>query len=181
MKVYLAGPEVFHPQSEKIFKLKEGICRRMGFVPTTPFDARAHMEDMQFSPDTLGKMIYLENIKLIELSDAVVANITPFRGPHMDCGTAFELGYAHALRKRVACYSQDERGLSDRIKHTGFLDKEGLIVENFDMAENLMIAAPALIGSCGVVVKHVSPKERFLSQLGFLEALLSLKDGTNVA
>ena len=38
--------------------------------------------------------IFDANIQKIDECSAVIANITPFRDPGMDAGTAFEIGYA---------------------------------------------------------------------------------------
>jgi len=75
----------------------------------------------------------------------VIADTSPFRGPHTDDGTAFEIGAAYALGKPIFAYSADLRPLSDRIQTTcsksGELrDLNGWTVEDFGLPHNLMIA-----------------------------------------
>jgi len=69
--------------------------------------------------------------RMIDECDAVIANIEPFRGPHMDPGTAFEIGYAVAKGKPVYCYTTQAR------------DENGDAIEDFGLTENLMIDSPA--------------------------------------
>ncbi len=79
----------------------------------------------------------------IDASDALIANITPFRGPHMDPGTAWEIGYAEARGKPVILWSADSRLLASRVgaaTPTGWRDADGHAVEDFGGRENLMIA-----------------------------------------
>ena len=79
------------------------------------------------------------NKKLIEKSDFVVADISPFIGPSMDPGTAYEIGYAEALGKWVYLYSE--------MHNTTFIQrvpeclKDLKNYENFGLTENLMITA----------------------------------------
>jgi len=47
-------------------------------------------------PAEQAASIFQANLAMIDQAQAVIADISPFRGPNMDPGTAFELGYAHA-------------------------------------------------------------------------------------
>ena len=71
--------------------------------------------------------------------DLIIANMTSFRGPSMDVGTAFEIGYMTAQGKPVWGYSLDGRLYCDRIEHRNCIDTKGMSVEAFDMADNLMM------------------------------------------
>lgn len=176
MKIYLAGPEVFHPKADIIFAQKCALAKEHGFIPITPFDADVNHVQGNFTPQVLGQMIYLENMKLIELSDAVVANITPFRGYHMDVGTAFEIGVAQALGKKISCYTQDKDTLIKRVpsgRHKG-KDGQDFTVENFDMHENLMIEGALLSQGRSMIVCDTPYQDRIMSMDGFVEALLQL-------
>ena len=73
--------------------------------------------------------------------DAVLANLTPFRGPSADVGTIFELGYARGLGKPVFGYSNELRPYCERcgsLTPEG-MDADGLHVELFGCVDNLMI------------------------------------------
>ncbi|MEP9380370.1 nucleoside 2-deoxyribosyltransferase [Aquabacter sp. CN5-332] len=82
----------------------------------------------------------------IETADAVIANISPLRGPHMDPGTAWELGYAEARGKPVFLWTVDRSELIDRIpgapSDNGWRDGDGHAIEDFGAIENLMITMP---------------------------------------
>ena len=101
--------------------------------------------------ERLSRLIFAGNIDMIRAADAVVANLTPFRGSGADPGTVFEVGYAHALGKPVYGYSADQRTLLERIAagEAAALRQaadgrsfagDGLAVEDFGLFDNLMIA-----------------------------------------
>ena len=109
-KIYLAGPEVFMPHPvEKGLKKREIIEKfnkevlkyaNFKFVGLYPLDGEI---DIQFNPETAMK-IFNANVKLMNQSDLVIANMTRFRGPSMDVGTAFEMGFMYAAGKPVFGY-----------------------------------------------------------------------------
>ena len=109
-----------------------------------------------FAPDfATGMKIYHANIDLMKKADFITANMVRFRGPSMDVGTAFEMGYMAGLDKPVFAYydakpfyGKDEKpGIySDRVAKHYPLSKEkpghdvhGQSIENFQMADNLMM------------------------------------------
>ncbi|MCJ8141565.1 nucleoside 2-deoxyribosyltransferase [Ancylobacter sp. A5.8] len=127
-KVYLAGPEVFRPDAKAEGARLKALCEAAGIEGLYPFDAG----DADIRRGCIG---------LIHRADAMVANISPFRGHHMDPGTAFEIGYAQALGKPVYLWSADPRALAARIpahEEPG-RDVDGHLIEDFGKAENLMI------------------------------------------
>ncbi len=88
---------------------------------------------------------------MIRSCDALVANMTPFRGPSMDPGTAYEMGAAAALGKLVVGYTLDARSYVERVSAAmpvertadGILrDAHAMAVEEFGMSlvDNLMMA-----------------------------------------
>lgn len=78
---------------------------------------------------------------MIDVADCILANVSPFRGPHCDPGTAFEIGYAIAHNKQVITYSNDERELIHRMQEDfPELVDLGISIEDFKRQENLMIA-----------------------------------------
>ena len=83
-----------------------------------------------------------------------MANINPFRGLEPDSGTAFEIGCAVALGKRVIAYLSDTRSQIEKLAahHPGILmdtqrptDPDGNAIENFGLPVNLMLAVPSQI------------------------------------
>ena len=137
MKAYLAGPDVFLPNNEVNIRVKLDLCVSAGLKPLYPLDNEVDPE----KPDA-AEIIKSSNLDMINSADIVLANTSPFRGPHIDPGTALEIGYAIALGKVVFGYTNDDRELIDRIKQdfsNGVIKKDTLI-EDFGLSENLMIS-----------------------------------------
>ena len=131
-KIYLAGPDVFM-EGSNIGERKKAVCRKLGFEALYPLDN-------EISGQNAALEIYQANCLMIQQADIVLANISPFRSPHCDVGTSFEIGFAMALRKPVYTYSNDTRTLIERIKEDfpGMLE-DGTSVEDFGLIENLML------------------------------------------
>jgi len=136
-KLYLAGPDVFAPDAQARFASMREACRKAGCEPLTPVD-NALPNDLEGR--ALAAFIKQANVDLIRRCDAVVANVSPFRGPNMDPGTAWEIGFAEALGKPVILWSEANALLAERTPGNGVTDPDGWMVENFGLAENLMIA-----------------------------------------
>ena len=83
----------------------------------------------------------------MESADAVIANLTPFRGPSADAGTVYELGYMAGRGKLCLAYSNHPAVYLDRVRQhhdvvprDGLLvDADGLTVEDFGLSDNLMM------------------------------------------
>jgi nucleoside 2-deoxyribosyltransferase len=131
-RVYLAGPEVFARDFDAMFRYRERYCESKGLTAVIPFDNRLDN----------AEGIYRNNLRCMDSADAIVANITPFRGPHADLGTAFEIGYGTARKLPIWAFSSDPRKLFERIpspKGDG-RDQDDMMIEPFGLGENLMIA-----------------------------------------
>ena len=81
-------------------------------------------------------------------ADAIIANLTPFRGPGADAGTVYELGYMAGTRQAsVSAIPTILRsmpigcGVSRRSSSRDgrLVDAEGLTVEDFGHNDNLMM------------------------------------------
>ncbi len=136
MKIYLAGPDIFRPDAHEWSVNARDLCRQHGFEALTPFD---HGE-------TEPNRIYEGNLELIRKAQIVVANLNPFRGCEPDSGTAFELGYALALGKKLWAYIDSARPMLERIRRSEALsadakhDNQGMAIEDFGRPLNLMLA-----------------------------------------
>ena len=136
---YLAGPDVFFPNAKAEGKRKCDLLLGYGIQGHFPLDNEI--------PDSeeMAHEIFLGNVQLINRSDIVLANILPFRGPSLDPGTAWEIGYAYARGIPVICYGSSETYLQ-RCRDLGLegtpagFDHEGMLIEDFGEQENLMIA-----------------------------------------
>ena len=137
-RVYLAGPDVFRPNAEERGAELKDICRKHGLEGVYPLDHAPQSDDPE--------KIRAHCIALICDFKAVVADISPFRGIHMDPGTAFEIGYAAACNREIFLWSGDARSLVERVSAIGrvrgdesdnFRDERGYLIDN--QPENLMI------------------------------------------
>ncbi len=155
-KVYLAGPTVFHPEFAAIFRDRKKLCAELGFEGVAPIDG-----DAEIAPTTddaaglklLAAAIRGGNVDKIRTCDAIIADITPFRGPGADDGTAWEMGFGEALGKVVLAFSEqagvpyanqveNRSGVRPTtLENPQPLDIDGLLVENFLLPANLMLAA----------------------------------------
>lgn len=146
--VYLAGPAVFLPNAIEEGERLKAICVAHGLQGLFPLDSKLETDGL--SPQQIAARIKHANMDMIRKSIAVIADYTPFRGSGMDAGTAFEVGFAEALGIPVFAYSEDRRDYRARVQHAqptevdaaGELrDTDGLLVEDFGLSENLMLAA----------------------------------------
>lgn len=148
-RVYLAGPSVFHPDAEEYGRKLQDKCLFAGLQGCFPLDN----EITGATPRQIAEAIWRMNVDLIDLCHAMIADISPFRGPHMDPGTAWEIGYGVAKGLKVYAWTSDFTCLLERTRrHIGndpsdrhALDSQGWAIEDFGLIENLMIALSASI------------------------------------
>lgn len=136
-KVYLAGPDVFLPDPAARGAMQKHICARHGLVGISPLDAMSD-EPSDWAQLPEAHRIALRNEAHIRASDAILANLTPFRGPSADAGTIYEVGFGRALGLPVFGYSSVTGDYAARVR--GLREADGLTIEDFGLAENLMIA-----------------------------------------
>src|SRR6266705_2581704 len=132
MKIYLAGPDVFLLDAVEIGRRKCEICARHGVIGLYPLD-----NTVDLSARDASLRIFKGNEAMMDAADAIIANLTPFRGPSADAGTVYELGYAAGRGKLCLAYSNDPASYRERVARlydvktapAGHLtDPEGLIV-----------------------------------------------------
>jgi nucleoside 2-deoxyribosyltransferase len=147
-RAYLAGPDVFLPNPMLAGMRKKDICTFYGLEGVFPLDSTPNFKGV--SRQEMGYIISAENEALIRSCDLVVANMTPFRGPSCDVGTAYEMGFGRALGLPVFAYSNIAVGFTERTKqYLGTLhakdpqgvlrDDEGMQLEDFGLWDNLML------------------------------------------
>jgi len=108
----------------------------------------------------------LRNEAHIRRCGAVIANLTPFRGPSADAGTVYEIGFARALGRPVFGYANVAERFTERTRaftasNEGACDADGLLIEQFGLFDNLMIEA-AIVGSgSGMVLAACEPALRW--------------------
>lgn len=156
MRIYLAGPEVFLPDPAAIGAAKKAICARHGLTGVFPLDDPA--TSPSGPPD--WRRIHAACEMQMRGCGALVANLTPFRGPGADPGTAYELGYMRALGRPVFGYTHAPGPYRARVQTqcdgTVLRDMEGLEVEDYDLADNLMLEG-AIAAAGGVLLRAAAP------------------------
>jgi nucleoside 2-deoxyribosyltransferase len=179
-RVYLAGPDVFLKNASDVAEAKKRLCAEQGFEGVFPLDAEID-SSKTLSPARKARAISRLNEALIRSCDILVANCTPFRGVSMDVGTAFEIGYARALGRPVFGYTNVVPSYKERVEHsrsTGppfAADMQGTAIEDFGLAENLMITM-AMMGSDRDLVRTQVRRGRELVDLaGFARCLALAK------
>lgn len=172
--IYLAGPDVFFPDAIEIGQAKKQVCDAAGAIGLFPLD-----NELTSAADEgrdVARAIYEGNERMMRDADCAIANLTPFRGPNVDDGTAFEVramigqnkpvfGYANvtgSLRERTAVYYRRALEVDPA---TGRLHgPDGHFVEDFGLPVNLMIAC-GIENSGGRVFLHNADAGRVDSDL----------------
>jgi nucleoside 2-deoxyribosyltransferase len=158
LRVYLAGPDVFLPDAEQCAERKDDL-------PDQPA-AWADLPEWQ--------RIALRNELHMRSADALIANLTPFRGPSADVGTAYELGFMRALGRPVFGYSTTAVPFTQRSRDFAaarggavagaggaWRDADGMLIEQFGLTDNLMLEA-AIVGSGGrLIVEEIALEARW--------------------
>ncbi|VVB75049.1 Nucleoside 2-deoxyribosyltransferase [Candidatus Tiddalikarchaeum anstoanum] len=108
MKAYLAGPWGFDSAGKKY--MDEEVIPKLGKIQNleilNPWELTPKDVIKNNPEKTALKIIYNNNIKAIKESNFIIAVLN---GPQVDDGTAFELGYAAALGKKIIPYKDDWR------------------------------------------------------------------------
>lgn len=184
MRIYLAGPDVFTRDPMSLAKAKKELCAKYGFEGVFPTDNILTFDGL--TDYEKGLKIAAANEELMRSCDAIIANITPFRGPNMDTGTAYEIGFMRAQEKPVFAYCNvytSQEGLAgythmDRVqayygplltRPDGHLEdpKRHMMVEDFGMVDNLMIDSAIYFSGAEVALTSVKETERYTNINGF--------------
>ena len=186
-KVYLAGPEVFLRNAIAAGAAKVALCDRYGLEGKYPLDAQLDLGDLALAERAYA--IARANEGLIGGCDAVIANLTPFRGPGMDTGTAYEVGFMRGKGKPVFGYSNHHLTFFDRVrkfdakllkKRAGaeatmaFEDSDRMGVEQFGLNENLMIVSAIHESGGAMVIGRTKRRDRYTDLTAFEECVKQL-------
>jgi nucleoside 2-deoxyribosyltransferase len=177
MKIYLAGPDVFLPDAIQTGRRKAAICARHGLTGLYPLD---NSVDLTAADASLA--IFKGNEAMMDSADAIIANLTPFRGPSADAGTVYELGYMAGRGKRCFAYSNDPALYVDRVARSfavtkalagHLVDDDGLTVEDFGQADNLMMIHCLELHGARLVTPRQRPQDIW-HDLAAFEACVAL-------
>ncbi|BCP54106.1 nucleoside 2-deoxyribosyltransferase [Kaistia sp. 32K] len=180
-KVYLAGPEVFLPNAREVLTRKAELARAAGLIPLSPGDLEIPPADTKKG---FGHAISAVDERMMLEADAIIANLTPFRGIAADTGTTFELGFMCALGKPVFAYTNVAENHYRRVvaHYHGAVARgddghqrgpDGLSVEDFDMIDNLMLHGGIERRGGTVVVGNAAPNALYTDLTAF-EACLAI-------
>lgn len=149
-RIYLAGPDVFFPGHEDIFRALKAHCAKLGMLGLAPTDAPHEATPPAANDEQRAQAIYEANVALIREADGVIANLMSFRGQEPDSGTVFEVGHAVALGKPVVGYGVPDGSYAERVQaampcrrdQDGMLREEadGTMVEGLGQRLNLMLS-----------------------------------------
>jgi nucleoside 2-deoxyribosyltransferase len=146
---YLAGPDVFLPDAVAHAARKVEICRRVGLrgLPPLNQDIGAAAEALE-----LWQTIYQKDIAMMEQSDIIIANLTPFGGASADAGTLIEVGWFLGQGKPIFGYSNTCENFESRMR-TQLGDRCAQFgIEGFNLPDNLMIVGAVQSGGYPIFV-----------------------------
>jgi len=134
---------VFLPDALAIGRRKRDICERHGMTGLYPLD-----NAVDLSARDASLQIFKGLEEMMDAADAIIANLTPFRGPGADPGTVYELGYMAGRGKPCFGYCNDPAPYAERVarfmkvttaSEKRLIDGDGLTVEDFGLPDNLMM------------------------------------------
>lgn len=175
-RVYLAGPEVFLPDPIALYDAKKRICQRHGLEAVSPLD---HLVDIsKLTPRQAGCVIGEGNERHMRSSDLAIVNMTPFRSASTDVGTAYEMGFMRALGKPVIGYTNVRGSLLERTLQLvegdvyarpggGLEDSDRMLIEDFELTDNLMLDGAVVSSGFQVVIVRTSWSKRYTDLRGF--------------
>lgn len=151
-KAYLAGTEIFYPDTDETRERYHKLCEKYGIIGYYPPDVPPRDEFIDHIPadDSLHEMeltFFTHDLNQIKRSDIIIANLNDYRGNEPDSGTAVECGIAWGMGHRCFAFIDDARCMKERfkgvtkIREDGRLaDKNGAHIEDFDLPLNLMFS-----------------------------------------
>lgn len=107
--IYIAGPECFYTNGDKILDAMRRRSESLGFSVTLPNDdpLKLDNEDLRKNADE----IFENCANSINESTVIIADLESFRGSEPDSGTIYELGMAYARGIRCYGYTRDKRNV----------------------------------------------------------------------
>ena len=109
MRIYFAGP-LFTPEDKKINEYFAALLRadkdKQVYLPQ-----EYKVKDVEKLPnEDWAQKVYKHDMEMLEACDMVIAIVRG--GKASDDGTAFEIGYAAALGKRIWIYADEREPIS---------------------------------------------------------------------
>lgn len=151
-RVFLSGPDLFMPDGPALLAAKRELCEAASLQGVHADETVGAGEPAELR----ARMAYADAISRLRGCEALIANLTPWRGPHPDPGTVFEAGFAAGLGLPVFAYlnvgDPEQADHRDRVAAlTGaaldtegaWRDPDGGLIEDLGLPEGLMLWAEA--------------------------------------
>ena len=162
---YLAGPDVFLPNAVAHAATKVEICRRLGLRGLPPLNEDAETAATELE---VWQAIYEKDVAMMEKSDIIIANLTPFAGASADAGTLIEVGWFLGKGKPIFGYSNTPENFESRMRRQLGAEHADLGIEGFHLPDNLMIVGAVQSGGYPVFLP-TDGKARGLDALDVFE------------
>jgi len=146
---YLAGPDVFLPNAVEHAARKVAICQRFGFRGLPPLNQGVETAANELKA---WQAIFEKDIAMMERSDIIIANLTPFGGASADAGTLIEVGWFLGRSKPIFGYSNTRDNFESRMRRQLGDDYAELGIEGFHLPDNLMIVGAVHSGGYPIFV-----------------------------
>lgn len=168
---YLAGPDVFLPDARAHAAQKLAICARHGITGRAP--AAAGIEGLDaMPPDRAWRAIFAACLGMMAECGVIIANLTPFRGASADAGTLVELGWFFGQGRPCFGYSNAAEPFAARSEAQVNATPDplaGIAMENFGLADNLMIEGAIEAGGRPAIVLPDDGRSRPFDALDVFE------------
>ncbi|HEY0909689.1 MAG TPA: nucleoside 2-deoxyribosyltransferase [Bradyrhizobium sp.] len=149
LTAYLAGPDVFLPNAIAHAAKKVEICQRFGLRGLPPLNEDIKMD---VTASNVWQSIYQKDVLMMEQSDIIIANLTPFGGASADAGTLIEVGWFLGQGKPIFGYSNTSENFEARmLKQLGSRSSD-FGIEGFHLPDNLMIVGAVNSGGYPIFI-----------------------------
>lgn len=151
--VYLSGPERWSLDAGQLLAQQRAICAAAGVEPVFAGDTPLVERD---GSEAMAREMYAGALAGIRRADAVIVNLTPWRGVSAHPQAAFEAGFASALQKPVVAYmnvaEEEDAEYRGRVEALfgaelddagTWRDPDGGEIEDFGLPETVMLWAEA--------------------------------------
>lgn len=145
-RVYLADLVRYEENADEIYQVCRELCASYGLEAVTPLDGiSAFLKTENVNPYTRAAVLAKNYRRLVAGCDAVLADLSNYRGYECANDVGFECGMGFSMGKKLFGYMEDTRPCIEKIPHlgetAGFRDMTGSNVENFNYPINLMFGS----------------------------------------
>jgi len=151
--IYLSGPERWTMDPTALMARQRKLCEAAGVEPLFAGDTPLVERD---GSEAMARELYAATLSSLRRADAVIANLTPWRGPSAHPAAAFEAGFASALGKPMFAYMnvahEADAEYAARVEgmNGGVVGEDGVLrdaeataIEDFGLPETVMLWAEA--------------------------------------